>query len=114
MRFALGVALLTAGLSFFLLPWPAAADVLPSRPGAPRRTEKERIAADIERRGVSKGESAAQVRAMSARDLDYFAAAPGRVQLAAGMPVEDIIIGGVLLAVATGIAIGVAVQGSRP
>ena len=107
MKLALSAAVLSA---FFLMP--VFADVIPSRPGG-RRSDRDLVAAEIARRGVNANESSGQARAMSARDIDYFSSDPRRVQLAAGVPIDDIIIGAVFLAIATTVAIVVAVQGSR-
>ncbi|MBI2901933.1 MAG: hypothetical protein HYY17_17260 [Planctomycetes bacterium] len=73
------------------------ADVIPSRPANPSRTEKGRVASELVKRGVSPADSAAQVKEMSSRDLAYFGEDGRRIRLAAGLTWEEWVVGGGML-----------------
>jgi len=73
---------------------PAHADVIPSRPSQKGRAEKSRVATELAQRGIDPRAAMAQVKEMSARDLDYFSADPKRIQLAAGLLLEEWILAG--------------------
>jgi hypothetical protein len=73
---------------------PVHADILPSRPSRTGKADKMRVAAELARRGVDPRSAVAQVNVMSAHDLDYFAANPRRVQLAAGLLLEEWLLAG--------------------
>lgn len=108
MRLALGVATLTVVQFLLLIP-----DVIPTRPGRDRRAQRERVAKDLAVQGLAPAEGATQIRELSASDLDYFATDSRRTRLAAGIPIEDILIGVIILAVAATLAIIAAYQASR-
>ena len=72
----------------------AYADILPSRSAKKGKSEKIRVATELSQRGVDPRSAVDQVNEMSARDLDYFVADPNRIQLAAGLLLEEWILAG--------------------
>jgi hypothetical protein len=86
---------IAAVLNLAILPHlPVHADILPSRTSQTGKADKTRVAAELATRGVDLRSAVAQVDTMSARDLDYFAADPRRIQLAAGLLLEEWLIAG--------------------
>jgi len=73
---------------------PVYGDVIPSRSGKAARSTKIKVATELARRGVDPRTAAADVKEMSLRDLEYFAADPKRVQLAAGLLLEEWLLAG--------------------
>ncbi len=73
---------------------PVHADILPSRSSRNGKATKTRVARELSFRGVDPRTAMTQVNAMSARDLRYFAADSKRVQLAAGLLLEEWLIAG--------------------
>lgn len=89
------------------------ADVIPTRSPKDCRDEKVKVATELVQRGVSPTESAAQVNEMSARDLEYFSQDERRVQLAAGILLEEAIFGVILLA-AVAVATYIIIRKANP
>ncbi len=104
---------LVAVAALFALAPILSADVLPGRTSTARRTPPAQVERLLSGRGLSGTESAAQVRAMSARDLEYFSGDARRVQLASGIPIEDILTGVGVLVVAGALAGVAAYQANR-
>lgn len=87
------------GLAVFsLLASPLAADVMSSRRSAEAKKNKERVELELTKRGVDATTARAEVSEMSSRDLEYFAASPRRIQDAAGLLLEEWILGGLMAA----------------
>ncbi len=80
-----------AGAALGLLVCPAAwADVLPARRGA-KSGDPGRVAERLAQVGVPKAEAAAQAGSMTPGDLEYFSRGESRVQVVAGLWLEEAI-----------------------
>lgn len=84
---------------------PIAADVIPSRRGSDAKKNQQKVATELTKRGVDATTAQAQVLEMSSNDLAYFAADGRRVQNAAGLLLEEWILGGVMAAAVAGAAL---------
>ncbi len=73
---------------------PVQADVIPSRASQKGKAEKIKVATELAQKGIDPQTAIEQVKEMSARDLDYFSSDPKRVQLAAGLLLEEWILAG--------------------